>query len=126
MKLPSDKDLDWLRRSLNDPDVAINVVINGYVDEITAWLPGLLKERDQARAEADKFKGVLEFYAYEKNWEMDRDGSFNVMDYGEWAREALQPDAHSSIQNACNSAESGEKDTAVSDQAESNGEGECI
>lgn len=45
-------DLEWLRKTKKDPNVSINVVINGEVDEITDWIEKLLNHIDMQEKRA--------------------------------------------------------------------------
>ena len=61
------KDLRWLEEVRADPACSINVVVNGYVDEVTDWIGALLKiakERDEARAEADSYRQLVDKNIY--------------------------------------------------------------
>jgi len=53
VKIPTERDLAWLARQRNDQSVSIAVLINGYRDEITDWIGGLLDLRTKA-AKAEK------------------------------------------------------------------------
>jgi len=83
MQLPGVNDLRWLRKQLSDESgPAIRVVVDGYIDEVTDWLGGLVKlqhEYDQLCIErnwwkrAGERKGITTMPTHDGKGEQDNE-----------------------------------------------------